>query len=81
MQRFVSILALFFAVCVPVAARPNEQPAPTELLQAKSVFIQEGMVFGQKPDPTGEAINVEPCRDELNKWGRFKVVSDRKMPT
>ena len=48
MQRFVSILALFFAVCVKVAARPNEPPAPTELLQAKSVFIQVGMVFGQK---------------------------------
>jgi hypothetical protein len=74
---FGSILALFFAVCVPVAAQPNEQPVPTELLPS-SVFIQKGMVFGQKHDPTGEATNVEPCRDELNKWGRFKVVSDPK---
>jgi hypothetical protein len=67
MQRVTSILMLFLAVSI--CALAGDTPFPVELLQAKAVYIQTDL---------NRADYVEPCRDELNKWGRFKVVDDPK---
>jgi hypothetical protein len=69
MQRVTSILMLFLAVSLPTCALAGDTPFPVELLQAKAVYIQTDL---------NRADYVEPCRDELNKWGRFKVVDDPK---
>ena len=69
MQRVTSILMLFLAVSLPTCALAGDTPFPVELLQAKAVYIQTDL---------NRADYVGPCRDELNKWGRFKVVDDPK---
>jgi hypothetical protein len=69
---------LFLGSALASSARANDQAVPTGLLQAKTVFIQKGMVYQQKHDPTGEASNIEPCREELGKWGRYRVVTNPK---
>jgi hypothetical protein len=79
MRRRLSVfLLLFLGAALARGARANDQPVPTEMLQAKTVFIQKGMVYQQRHDPTGEASNIEPCREELGKWGRYKVVTNPK---
>jgi hypothetical protein len=74
MKMTILAVLLFFSL----AAFAGEPPLPAELMQAKTVYIQKGITFREKNDPTGNATFVEPCRDELNKWGRFTVVSDPK---
>jgi hypothetical protein len=69
MRRVFSMLLLFLAVCVPVGVLAGDPPVPAELMQAKTVYIQTAL---------NPADYVVPCRDELNKWGRFKVVDDPK---
>ena len=69
MQRVSSIFMLFLAVSLHTCALAGDTPFPVELLQAKAVYIQTDL---------NRADYVEPCRDELNKWGRFKVVDDPK---
>jgi hypothetical protein len=78
MRRRLRVFLLLFlgAGALANGARANEQPVPAELLQAKTVFIQKGMVYQQKHDPTGEASNIEPCKEEIGKWGRYKVVTN-----
>jgi hypothetical protein len=58
-------LLLFLAAGLASGARANDQPVPTELLQAKTVFVAKGMVYQQKHDPTG----VERERDGLRDTG------------
>jgi hypothetical protein len=71
MQRVLSILLLLFlAVSLPTGAFAGKTPLPAELLQAKAVYIQTTNV--------NHAEYAEPYRDELKKWGRFKVVDDPK---
>jgi hypothetical protein len=72
------VLLLFLGAALARGARANDQQVPAEMLQAKTVFIQKGMVYQQRHDPTGEASNIEPCREELGKWGRYKVVTNPK---
>jgi hypothetical protein len=69
---------LFLWPGLPIQSFANEAPVPAELLQAKTVYLQKGLVYRQEHDPTGEASNIDPCREELGKWGRFKAVSDPK---
>lgn len=76
--RLGAFFLLFLATGLASGARANDQPVPTEMLQAKTVFIQKGMVYQQKHDPTGVASNIEPCREELAKWGRYTVVANPK---
>jgi hypothetical protein len=79
MRRWLGLFFLLpLAVGLPKGTFAKEVPIPAELLQAKPVFIQKGVVYRQKHDPTGEASNIEPFREELGKWGRFRVVSDPK---
>lgn len=69
MQRALPILMLVLAVSLPVCALAADTPLPAGLIQAKKVYIQTAL---------NHAAYVEPRRDELNKWGRFKVVDDPK---
>jgi hypothetical protein len=79
MRRWLGLfLLLLLAVDLPEGTFAEEAPIPAERLQAKTVFIQKGVVYRQKHDPTGEASDIEPCREELGKWGRFRVVYDPK---
>ena len=69
-----------FLTLLSIGAFAGNAPLPAELMQAKTVYIishriQDGRVL---PDPSGDATYVDACRDELAKWGRFKVVSDPK---
>jgi hypothetical protein len=77
-RRLRVVLLLFLGAALASSARANDQQVPAEMLQAKTVFIQKGMVYQQRHDPTGEASNIEPCREELGKWGRYKVVTNPK---
>jgi hypothetical protein len=47
-------------------------------MQAKTVYLQKGPTYPDKNDPSGNASYVDPCREELGKWGRFTAVSDPK---
>jgi hypothetical protein len=69
MRRVFSILSLFLALSLPIGMLAGDPPVPAELMQAKTVYIQTSL---------NPADYVVPCRDELNKWGRFKVVDDPK---
>jgi hypothetical protein len=53
------------------------------LLQAKTVYIVSGHVLHAKTkfvktQMVDETPFEEPCRKEIDKWGRFKVVSDKR---
>lgn len=53
------------------------------LLQAKTVYIVSGHILHAKTkfvktQMVDETPLEEPCRKEIDKWGRFKVVSDVK---
>lgn len=73
-------LLLFAIALLSVsAAFAGEDPLPPEVMQAKTVYIVKGVTFYEKKDPTGQATFVEPCRAEINKWGRFKEVTDAKQ--
>jgi hypothetical protein len=68
-RRVSSILSLFLALSLPIGVLAGDPPVPAELMQAKTVYIQTSL---------NPADYVVPCRDELNRWGRFKVVDDPK---
>jgi hypothetical protein len=57
------------SLTLPTGTFAGDTPLPVELLQAKAVYIQTSLNY---------ADYVVPCRDELKKWGRFKVVDDPK---
>jgi hypothetical protein len=77
-SRLGMFFLLFLAAALASGARANDQPVPTEMLQAKTVFVLKGMVYQQKHDPTGVESNIEPTREELGKWGRYTVVANPK---
>jgi hypothetical protein len=62
-----SVLVTLVALCAGVFAK--HAPLPSELMQAKSAYIQNA---GASPKDARE------CADELSTWGRFKLVSDSK---
>jgi hypothetical protein len=61
-----SVLATLVVLCAGVFAK--HAPLPSELMQAKSVYIQNA---GASPKDARESA-------ELSTWGRFKLVSDAK---
>lgn len=79
MLSFVAVL--LFALTVPVVAHAAAKPLPAELLQAKTVFVQMGsFVPTKKSDDQGaQATYLDPCKQVLQKWGRFKIVDDPKQ--
>jgi hypothetical protein len=52
-----------------LAAFATRAPLPAELMQARTVYIQ---------NYSGQARRADGCYGELQKWARFKVVSDPK---
>ncbi len=80
MQRVLSVLVLFFAVCLPMGAFAAEKPLPAELMRAKTVYVQlaEFIPTSKDSDHGAKASYTGPCYEALSKWGRLKVVSDPK---
>jgi hypothetical protein len=81
MRRVSSILVLLVVMTanrLPVNSVAAEAPVPLEVMLARTVYIQKGATYPEKKDPTGEKSYVEPCREEIAKWGRLKVVDDPK---
>jgi hypothetical protein len=72
------ILALLCLALLTSLGRAEQAPLPAELMHAKTVYVQKGQTYPVKRDPSGNASYVEPCVEELGKWGRFQVVSDAK---
>lgn len=74
-------LALLFGLIIPVAARAAREPLPSELLQAKTVYVEMGsFVPTKKNDDHGAAATyLDPCKEVLRKWGRLKIVDDPKQ--
>ena len=77
---------ILLLVCAPAFAQ-NSVTSPEALramLQAKKVFIVSGHVRHWKTkglvkkELVDETPFEEPCRKELEKWGRFTLVSDIK---
>ncbi|HZR55699.1 MAG TPA: hypothetical protein VFA74_02410 [Terriglobales bacterium] len=62
-------MALAVLVLLSSSAFAAHEPLPPELLQAKTVNIQ---------NYSGQASWADGCYDELQKWGRFKIVSNPK---
>ena len=63
---------------------PPQSDVTRALLQAKTVYVLSGHVRSYKnkglfkKELVDEAPFEEPCRKELEKWGRFTLVSDIK---
>lgn len=74
-------LALLFGFIVPPAARASRDPLPTELLQAKTVYVEMGsFVPTKKNDDQGAVASyLDPAKQILQKWGRLKMVDDPKQ--
>jgi hypothetical protein len=62
-----SIAALLLTV-LPCFAKPKEHaPLPSQLFSAKTLFIEN----------QASADTADRAYDELKKWGRFEIVTDR----
>ena len=64
----VSVLATLVLLCAGAFARKHA-PVPSELMQAKSVYILNAAASSK---------DARECAEELSTWGRFKLVSDPK---
>ena len=64
----VSVLATLVLLCAGAFARKHV-PVPSELMQAKSVYILNAAASSK---------DARECAEELSTWGRFKLVSDPK---
>jgi hypothetical protein len=83
-------VSLMWTILVLVCGGASAQDAALSpelmraLLQAKSVYLVSGHVRYYKPKAfvktqlVDETPFEEPCRKELEKWGRFKMVSSPK---
>jgi hypothetical protein len=65
-MRRLAVLTLTLCSLTAFAARA---PLPAELMQARTVYIQ---------NYSGQAGWADGCYGELQKWARFKIVSDPK---
>lgn len=61
--------ALLLAVCLPVFGHTKHAPLPEQILQAKTVYID---------NQSGLSSLGDRAYDELSKWSRFKIVSNAK---
>jgi hypothetical protein len=66
MFRFSSLFAL---LAVAIAWAGSEAPLPKTVVEARTAYVQNDSWHGSVG---------EQCMDELSKWGRFKLVSDKK---
>lgn len=82
--RLLLLSVVAMLISVPALAHSQPQPLPPELMRAlvsaKSVYIVGGHVqfyrykHFVKPELVDTTPFDEPCREELEKWGRFKIV-------
>jgi hypothetical protein len=63
----VSVLATLVLLCAGVFAK--HAPLPSELMQAKSVYVLNAAASRK---------DARECAEELSTWGRFKLVTDPK---
>jgi hypothetical protein len=70
--RLYLFLSLFAIVSVPTSstAKDKHLPLPPQVMGAKTVYID---------NQSGEARIGDRCYTQLEKWGRFKIVQDRKQ--
>ena len=69
-MRFLPLLILTtFLAGPPLAAKTKPLPLPPQLMQAKTVYIDNQSHYAS----VGDQANTE-----LSKWGRLQVVADRK---
>ncbi len=66
---FLVLALCAFAVCPAVFGHTKHAPLPEQILQAKTVYID---------NQSGLASLGDRAYDELSKWGRFKVVASAK---
>lgn len=69
MRRPFIVFAICLFITVTVHAGDKHAPLPERLLQAKTLYLD---------NQSGEASLADRAYDELTKWGRYKVVQDRK---
>lgn len=68
MKLLATVLCVFL-FSLSCFAKDTHAPLPDAVLQAKTVFIS---------NQAGDARFADRCYDELQKWGRYKVVTDPK---
>jgi hypothetical protein len=67
--RALALLTLFCSLSTPAfAGRKKQTPSP-QILSAKTVYFR---------DQTGDDAVGKRALEELRKWGRFQIVSDRE---
>jgi hypothetical protein len=71
MTRLYSLLVLLAVASAPTSSigKDKHLPLPPQVMTAKTVYID---------NQTGVAKLGDRCYTELEKWGRFKIVQDRK---
>ncbi len=71
-SKLYASVVLCFALCTFALSAKEKQhlPLPATVLAAKTVFID---------NQTGMAKLGDRAYEELKKWGRFQIVSDRKQ--
>src|SRR5467141_1000859 len=67
--RLLAVLTLFGALNAASAANRNKQAPSPKILSAKTIYFR---------DETGSEAVRNGALDELRKWGRFQIVSDRE---
>lgn len=65
-MKYLAILLLLSSFAL---AKDKHAPLPDELIHAKTVYID---------NQSGYADIADRCYDALSKWGRFKVVTNKK---
>ena len=66
---FAATLLVAFAVCPALLGHTKHAPLPEQILQAKTVYID---------NQSGLATLGDRAYDEMSKWGRFKIVASAK---
>lgn len=72
MKSPVHLIVVLFATALAVSVSAKEKdhlPLPPQVIAAKSVYID---------NQSGEAKIGDRAYEEIKKWGRFQVVTDRK---
>lgn len=64
----IAFLLVLLGTSVPLAAKDKHAPLPPQILTAKTIYIENH----------GQAKIGDRAYEELQKWGRFKIVSSRE---
>ena len=64
----LNLLLFLLLTALPFTAKDKHAPLPPQILSAKTIYIENH----------GEAKIGDRAYEELQKWGRFKIVSSRE---